>query len=74
MDSIGRPPKPAEKQQRNARVVRLNDFFDRALDEIADEDGIAPAAVARKFIQEGIRRRMKEKRSTCRDSGSVLIA
>lgn len=73
MRSKGQPSKPLEKKHRNPRVVRLNDFFDKALLEIADEDGIAPAALARKFVQEGIRRRMKEKRGGRKNEGVLTV-
>jgi predicted transcriptional regulator len=58
----GRPVKPEAKRQRNQRVIRLNDFYSAALDEIAEADGSNASAIARKFIQEGIRRRLAEKR------------
>lgn len=70
MSDRGRPTKPESKRQRNQRVVRLNDFYSAALDEIAEEDGSTAGGVARKFIQEGIRKRRAEKRGSNRGSTS----
>jgi hypothetical protein len=66
----GRPVKPEAKRQRNQRVIRLNDFYARALEEVADEDGTTPSGLARKFIQEGLRKRLTEKRGHNRGSVS----
>lgn len=66
----GCPAKPEAKRQRNQRVIRLNDFYTAALIEIAEEDGSNPGALGRKYIQEGIRKRLAEKRSSNRGSVS----
>lgn len=68
----GRPVKPEAKRQRNMRVIRLNDYYSAALDEIAEEDGSNASQTARKFIQEGIRRRLTEKRA--RNVGTTATA
>lgn len=70
MSDRGRPTKPESKRQRNQRVIRLNDFYSNALDEIAEEDGSSPGALGRKYIQEGIRKRIAEKRGSNRGSAS----
>lgn len=70
MSDRGRPTKPESKRQRNQHVIRLNDFYSKALEEIAEDDGSTAGGLGRKFIQEGIRKRMAEKRGSNRGSAS----
>ena len=50
MGTRGRPRKPAEKLNDNARLVRLNDERDAMLLAVAAAKGVAPATLMRVYI------------------------